>query len=201
MAHKNKSLVADMDATENMKGYMACSIELDRALEYLIKRLEEKGIADKTVIALAADHYPYGMKDDLVAEIGAEANKWYGLQDSNLILWSASMTEPVYIDKVCSSVDVIPTLLNLLGIDYDSRLYSGKDILSDSPGLIVFNDMGFMTDYCIYNSSTGEVKETAGVTVPKEYIDQINSLIKNMWNASGKLIQVDYYEKMKNYIK
>lgn len=201
MAHKNKSLVADMDATENMKGYMACSIELDRALEYLIKRLEEKGIADKTVIALAADHYPYGMKDDLVAEIGAEANKWYGLQDSNLILWSASMTEPVYIDKVCSSVDVIPTLLNLLGIDYDSRLYSGKDILSDAPGLIVFNDMGFMTDYCIYNSSTGEVKETAGVTVPKEYIDQINSLIKNMWNASGKLIQVDYYEKMKNYIK
>ena len=65
----------------------------------------------------------------------------------------------------------------------------------------MFNDMGFMTDYCIYNSSTGEVKETAGVTVPKEYIDQINSLIKNMWNASGKLIQVDYYEKMKNYIK
>ena len=45
------------------------------------------------------------------------------------------------------------------------------------------------------------MKETAGVTVPKEYIDQINSLIKNMWNASGKLIQVDYYEKMKNYIK
>ena len=68
------------------------------------------------------------------------------------------MDEPVQVDKVCSSVDVIPTLLNLLGIEYDSRLYSGKDILSDSPGLVVFSNMGFMTDYCIYNSKTGEVK-------------------------------------------
>lgn len=200
MALKNKELVADMDAPENMKGYMACNIELDRALEYLIKRLEEKGIADKTVIAMAPDHYPYGLDAELKAELGEEECKWYGLQQSNLVIWSASMEEPIHVDKVCSSADVVPTLLNLLGIDYDSRLYSGKDILSDSPGLIVFNDMGFMTDYCIYNSKTGEVKETADVDVPEDYINQINSLINNMWNAAGKIIQVDYYAKMKDYL-
>lgn len=90
--------------------------------------------------------------------------------------------------------------MNLLGIDYDSRLYSGKDILSDSPGLVVFNDMGFMTDYCIYNAKTGEVKETAGVTVPKDYINKINSLIVNMWSAAGEIIETDYYARMKDYI-
>ena len=201
MSSKNKDLVADLDASEGMKAYVACNIELDKALEYIIKRLEEKGIADKTVIAFAADHYPYGLKDELVAEIGEDAEKWYGLQKSNLVIWSASMTEPVYVDKVCSSVDIIPTLLNLLGISYDSRLYSGKDILSDSPGLVVFNDMGFMTDYCIYNSKLDEVKQTTDVEVPKEYIEQINSLVRNQWNAAGKIIQVDYYKKMQEYLK
>lgn len=200
MAYINKDAVADMDDTEGMKAYMACNIELDKALEYLIKRLEEEGVADKTVIAMATDHYPYGLETELKAKLGDEAYKWYGIQKSNLILWSASMKEPVYVDKVCSSADVVPTLLNLLGIDYDSRLYSGKDILSDSPGLVVFNDMGFMTDYCIYNAKTGEVKETAGVAVPKDYINKINSLIVNMWNAAGEIIETDYYARMKDYI-
>lgn len=110
------------------------------------------------------------------------------------------MKENVYVDKVCSSVDIIPTLLNLLGIPYDSRLYSGKDILSDSPGLVVFNDMGFMTDYCIYNSKLEEVKQTTDVEVPQDYIDQINALVRNQWNAAGKIIQVDYYKKMQEYL-
>lgn len=201
MSYKNRDLVADLEGTEGMKSYVACNIEFDRALEYIIKRSEEAGIADKTVIAFAADHYPYGLKDELVAEIGEEANQWYGLQKSNLVIWSASMTEPVYVDKVCSSADIIPTLLNLMGIEYDSRLYSGKDILSDSPGLIVFNDMGFMTDYCIYNSKLEKVKQTTDVEVPEDYINQINSIVKNQWNAAGKIIQVDYYKLMQDYLK
>ena len=201
MSNKNRDLVADLDATNEMKAYVACNIELDKALEYIINRLEEKGIADKTVIAFAADHYPYGLKDQLVEEIGEEANKWYGLQKSNLVIWSASMEETVYVDKVCSSVDIIPTLLNLMGIEYDSRLYSGRDILSNSPGLVVFNDMGFMTDYCIYNSKLDEVKQTTDIEVPNDYVNQINSLVKNQWNAAGKIIQVDYYKKMQEYLK
>ena len=201
MSYQNKDLVADLEGTEGMRAYVACNIEFDRALEYIIKRLEEAGIADKTVIAFAADHYPYGLKDELVAEIGEEADQWYGLQKSNLVIWSASMTEPVYVDKVCSSADIIPTLLNLMGIEYDSRLYSGKDILSTSPGLVVFNDMGFMTDYCIYNSKLDKVKQTTDVEVPDEYVSQINSLVKNQWNAAGKIIQVDYYKLMQDYLK
>lgn len=201
MSYKNRDLVADLEGTEAMRAYVACNIELDRALEYIINRLEEKGIADKTVIAFAADHYPYGLKDELVAEIGEEANKWYGLQKSNLVIWSASMKENVYVDKVCSSADIIPTLLNLMGVEYDSRLYSGKDILSDSPGLVVFNDMGFMTDYCIYNAKQDKVKETSDIKVPQDYIDTINALVRNQWNAAGKIIQVDYYKKMQEYLK
>lgn len=200
MSGKNKDLVADMDDTESMKAYVACNSELDRALEYLIAELEAKGVADKTVIAMACDHYPYALEEELTAKIGKENAEWYGLYESNLIIWSGSMTEPVHVDKVCSSIDIIPTLCNLMGIEYDSRLYSGKDILSDSPGLVIFSDMGFATDYCIYNATTGNVKATTDVQVTDEYISTVNSLVKNIWAASGRIIYEDYFEKMQKYI-
>ena len=98
-------------------------------------------------------------------------------------------------------IDIIPTLCNLMGIEYDSRLYSGKDILSDSPGLVIFSDMGFATDYCIYNATTGNVKATTDIPVTDEYIASVNSLVKNIWAASGRIIYDDYYSKLKGYIK
>ncbi|MDF2908906.1 MAG: hypothetical protein K0R34_4227, partial [Herbinix sp.] len=60
MASKNKKLVQDLPYTEDAKAYIACQIELDRALEALLAKLETAGVADRTVIALSADHYPYG---------------------------------------------------------------------------------------------------------------------------------------------
>ncbi|MBQ9700700.1 MAG: LTA synthase family protein, partial [Lachnospiraceae bacterium] len=201
MASRNRKLVADMEAPETMKGYMACNIELDKALEYLIKRLEEKGIADKTVIAMACDHYPYALESELTEIIGAENKEFYGLYESNLIIWSGAMKEPVHVDKVCSTIDIVPTLLNLMGIEYDSRLYSGKDILSDTPGLVIFSDMGFATDYCIYNSKTGNIRATQDVEITKEYISSVRALSKNIWDAAGRLINTDYYAKLSKYIK
>lgn len=38
--------------------------------------------------------------------------------------------EPVKIDDPCTAVDIVPTLLNLFGFDYDSRLLSGRDVLA-----------------------------------------------------------------------
>ena len=111
------------------------------------------------------------------------------------------MKEPVHVDKVCSSIDIVPTLLNLMGIEYDSRLYSGKDILSDSPGLVIFSDMGFATDYCVYNSKTGNIRTTADVQITDEYISSIRSLVKNIWNAAGRIINTDYYARLPKYIK
>ena len=58
-----------MPYSEHVKAYLACQIELDRALEYLLMRLEEAGIADKTLIALSSDHYPYGLEKEEIDEI------------------------------------------------------------------------------------------------------------------------------------
>ena len=197
MSKKNQALVADMDADEQMKAYVACQIELDRALEYMIQRLEDAGVADKTVIALAPDHYPYAMEELLSNTIGAEAVKWYGLYKSNMILWSASMKEPVQVNKVCSSIDIVPTLCNLLGLNYDSRLYSGQDILSDSPGLMVFANKSFITDYLIYDTVTGETKALTNASLPANYLSTMQNVVDAKWTAAGKILTSDYYRYLK----
>ena len=52
--------------------------------------------------------------------------------DFYIILDKWLSKEPIKIEKVCSSLDVLPTVLNLFGIEYDSRLLMGKDILSNN---------------------------------------------------------------------
>ncbi|HCM14069.1 MAG TPA: sulfatase, partial [Lachnospiraceae bacterium] len=69
MAYKNRKLVEDLPYSSDVKAYIACQIELDRALEQLIKKLEEANVADRTVIALSADHYPYGWEKEKLDEL------------------------------------------------------------------------------------------------------------------------------------
>ena len=61
------------------------------------------------------------------------------------------MEEPVVVDKPCCQVDILPTVSNLLGLEYDSRMLDGSDILSDSEGLVVFTSRCWMTDRGFYN--------------------------------------------------
>lgn len=65
-----------------------------------------------------------GAIDELAGE-GTEADPFEKYR-STLILWSGDMEEPVVVDKPCYSVDIIPTLSNLFGLEYDSRLLAGR---------------------------------------------------------------------------
>ena len=79
----------------------------------------------------------------------------YNLYKNTLIIWSASMEEPVQVDKICCQVDILPTVSNLLGLEYDSRMLSGTDILSDSQALVAFNSGCWLTEAGYYNRYTG----------------------------------------------
>ena len=50
----------------------------------------------------------------------------------------------VTVDKVGMSIDVLPTVLNLFGMEYDSRLLMGSDILSSCSGLVIYNDRSWI---------------------------------------------------------
>ena len=78
----------------------------------------------------------------------------------------------VKVDKVGMSIDVLPTVLNLFGLEYDSRIIMGKDILSTSTGIAIFKDKSWVTDKGTYYASKGKF---VGEDVDDDYIKNINN--------------------------
>ena len=137
MSAKHKSEVQDLDVSQEAKAYVATQIELDRALERLVNELEEAGKLDKTVFVLLADHYPYGLSKGAIDSLSTyDRDSVVEINHNALIIWNSAMEEK-HISKTCMSVDVLPTVLNLFGVEYDSRVFTGRDILSNSQGIAI----------------------------------------------------------------
>jgi lipoteichoic acid synthase len=195
MAARNRDLVRDLPYSEDAKAYLACQLELDRALELLIAKLEEAGVAEKTVIALSADHYPYGWEKYKLDELaGHEVDPDFEIFKNHFILWSEGMKEKVEIDEPCSSLDILPTLSNLFGLEYDSRLLMGQDIFSDAEPLVMLSNRSFITDKAMYNSATGEVTQLTEEPLLKDYISNLNKVVKNKFSVSKSILEEDYYD-------
>ncbi len=185
------------DYSYAVKYYLASQMELDRALEQLITNLEASGELDDTVIALVGDHYPYTLSTDEVNEISTytkdgvvEVNK------SNFIIWNNQMEEPIVVDKVGSQIDVLPTLLNLFGIEYDSRLIVGKDILSNADCLAIFSNYSWVSDYGTYYANKKQFvpKEGTNLENQEEYVKAINNRVSNYYSISKLIMDNDYYD-------
>ena len=196
MARKNKEYVEDLPYSDTSKAYIACNLELEFALASLVEKLEEAGVAENTVIALSADHYPYGLPKENIDELaGHEVEKNFELYKSTFILWKKGM-EPIIVDKPCASLDIIPTLSNLFGLEYDSRLLMGSDILSDAPTLVIFSNRSWITDRASYNSADNKVTFYDGTTDDKEYVKTINRIVADKFTYSTKILETDYYKKV-----
>lgn len=190
MARKNKKLVENLPYSEKVKAYLATQIELDKALELSITELENNNILDDTVIVLLADHYPYGLTIDEINELSSyNRDMVVEVNSNNLIIWNNQINREE-IDKVCMSIDVIPTVYNLFGLEYDSRLFMGKDIFSDSMGLAFFNNRSFVTDEGTYLATTNKFSKD----VSSDYINKINNIVANRKNISKLIIKTDFYK-------
>jgi len=193
MAMKNREYVEHLPYSEPAKAYIACNLELEFAMRELVKRLEDAGVADKTVIAISADHYPYGLPRECIDELaGHKLEDNFDLYKSTFILWKKGM-DPIVVDKPCSSLDIIPTLSNLFGLEYDSRLLMGSDILSDAPSLVIFSNRSWITDRAMYNSITNAATFTDGTDENAGYVDSINKIVEEKFYYSEKILDNDYY--------
>lgn len=197
IAWKNRSLVDKLPYSEQARAYLATQIELDKALEYLLDELEKAGVAERTLIALSADHYPYGLDKETIDEFaGHPVEENFELYKNTFILYAKGM-EPKTITKPASSMDIIPTISNLLGLEYDSRLLMGQDIFSDSPPLVFFANKSFITDKGSYNAVTGRFKANNGAEVDQDYVKYISSLVQAKFYYSARMLEMNYYSKVK----
>lgn len=198
MSYRNRDLVKDLDKSTAIKAYIAAQKELDKALEELLNKLEADGKLDDTVIVLSADHYPYGLTTDQISEIMNIEDSKFDVHKNNLVIWSSTMKGPIKINKYGESLDILPTVLNLFGIDFDSRLLMGRDLLSNSDGLVIFNDRSWITDKGKYNASTKVFTPFNNEQVDEDYIESINTKVYNKFVISKNILETNYYKYVFN---
>ncbi|MBQ8006920.1 MAG: LTA synthase family protein, partial [Lachnospiraceae bacterium] len=210
MSGKNRDAVSELDVPEPIKAYYACNLELEYAMEYLIGRLEEAGIADDTVIVMAADHYPFGLEDEPSDTYKNALGDLYGYdytdqfeRDHNrLIIWSECLEdmEPIIVDEPTYSLDIVPTVSNLLGLDFDSRLYVGRDVFSDAEPLLIWPNYSWMTDKAVFNSGKNQITIREGFEdeVTDEYISSVAARVSNYFTFSKNAVDYDYYNVLYN---
>ena len=150
-------------------------------------------MAENTVIALTADHYPYGLTLEQQSELaGHELDERFEMYRNACIIYKKGM-QPETVDRPCSSLDLLPTLSNLFGLEFDSRLYMGQDVFSDAEPLIVFSDHSWLTERGCYYAPTEEYTSFDGTELPEEEIDRINGVVSNKFTVSAWVLDSDYW--------
>jgi len=195
MSIRHWDAVKDLPYSEPVRCYLACQLELELALTQLIHQLDAAGRLEDTVIALSADHYPYGLTDEQYSELlGHEVDPVFEIYDNTFILWNSEMSGTcVRVDKYCSSLDVMPTLSNLFGLEYDSRLIMGSDILSNEDPLVIFSNYSFINKAGYYNSSQDQFTRWDGQEPDLDEVAQMVDEVQHRVAYSAAILDLDYY--------
>ncbi len=217
-AAKHRALVTEVLGNDYKNelslSFIACQYEVELMVKELYDECERLGILEDTVFVLATDHFPYGLSENDANNQAALA-ELYGLPNNNiyanfdlyrspLIIWSGSMEESVQVNKVCSATDILPTLLNLFGVEYDSRIIIGQDILdSSSEGFVILNkhltgSHNFITDYGIFDFKTKKFTVNEGYEISDaalaQYVDYMRDYALKIRTYSPYILDYDYYK-------
>ena len=92
-------------------------------------------------------------------------------------------------------------VMKIFGFEYDSRLFSGRDIFSERAPLVVFANRSFITDVASYNKKTGEILYRTGEPVSEEYIEQMKDYVRLLHKHSAGIINNNYYHYFKEAIQ
>ena len=95
----------------------------DYAIGQFLKQAKSKPWFDNTVFVIMSDH------------CASVSGKWeLDVKNYHIpaFIFNIPKRKPEIIDKLCSQIDIFPTLFSLLNWDYDSNLF-GKNILAMSP--------------------------------------------------------------------
>ena len=145
--------------------------ETDYMVELLLQNLRDKNLLDNTVIVVFTDHYLYTLSDQTIIEN-------YKVASNNLInktpffIWTNN-GESKQIKEVTSQLNILPTLLNLFGLEYHPNYYIGSDALGDN-----YDGIVFFSDYSWYD---GKVYVDGGEVTNDKYIDSLSLEDKNYY--------------------
>ena len=164
--------------------------ETDYMMELLLKKLTELNLIDDTVIVVFTDHYLYTVEDKTILDK-------YKNTSNNLInktpffIWQNNMKR-TNIKEVTSQLNILPTILNLFGINYNPNYYIGSDALSSN-----YKGIVFFSDYSWYD---GNIYVDNGVIAnnkssSQEYLDEKNYYIHYLTKKNDLALKYNVFKK------
>ena len=173
--------------------YIAKTMDLDKAVEQILNIMEWNGRLDDVVILIYGDH----IAKSLDFSEGSNFKEVFGdnenLTYTPMFIYTNNM-EGVTIDKYCTALDILPTLMNLWDFDYDSKYAFGSDALDESYRGFAFDANGNCWNNDFYYNSTD-----ATITTYNGYSEDDAWNIVNDFNRKREICKetliVDYFKK------
>ena len=180
-AHADDAQRLAGDTEGNYVYAVAGAMETDQFVGEFMAKLEQTGLAEDTVVVFYADHYNYYMMNDALNMQIKGVDNMNMLQHTDFFIWSKDL-EAGQVDKVTSTLDVLPTLANLFGLDTTGAFLPGHDGLGDQGGYVFFNDGSWYDGEVYWSSGSGD----GGDPEKTAQISRIMSL-------NNSLLAGDYY--------
>ncbi len=166
--------------------------ETDDMVGLLIKALKDNNLYDKTIIVGFTDHYLYTLSDQTILEKYKDT-KTNLINKTPFFIWSKGMKK-VNINKVTSQLNIFPTILNLMGINYNPNYYSGTDALANNyVPITFFNDLSWYDgNYYVFDGKIikGNKKHT-------EKIEERNSYVNYLIKKNDLMLKHNFFKEIK----
>lgn len=166
--------------------------ETDYMMELLLQNLKEKNLLDNTIIVAFSDHYLYTVEDKTILDKYKETSNNL-INKTPFFIWSNNFKK-VTINKVTSQLNILPTVLNLWGINYNPNNYIGTDALDNN-----YDGIVFFSDYSWYNGNVyvenGEVINGKNIAYNK--LEEKNYYINNITKKNDLALKFNYFKYQK----
>ena len=167
---------------------------VDDMFDRLLLELEVRGQLENTVIIAMTDHYAYGFKNEELMLEQSGVEDVLLLEKTPCFIWSADGFT-LNVEKTMNTADLLPTVLNLLGVDskYD---YLGQDVFdSRYAGYALFPDGSWVCDGVAYSSATEAVHILkAGKTVTPERMEEMAAYVNDFVRINNLILDTNYYK-------
>ena len=162
----------------------------------LLRELEAEGQLNHTVIIGVTDHYTYGYKDldALYALSGTKENLL--LEKTPCFIWSSGL-ESMDVDKLLNTSDLLPTVLNLLGIE-SSYEYIGQDAFAEGyAGLVPFSNGSWIVGDTAYDSGKKQYLSLSGTQqkITAEFQKEMANTVQEFITINNLILESDYYQE------
>lgn len=165
--------------------------ETDYMVELLLNNLKEKNLIDNTIIVVFTDHYLYTLSDQTILEKYKDTNNNL-INKTPFFIWDNGNSKKK-ITTVTSQLNILPTLINLFGLEYHPNYYIGYDALNPN-----YNGYVFFSDYSWYD---GNVYVDGGIVTNEKYIDPLiledkNYFINYMIRKNDLTLKYNYFKQI-----